>query len=257
MYAVLAADGSPGGKTAVRLVRNLDWPEGSTIRVVHAIPAAVAGLPRGSGGRDDGRLAHPLLNAVSGTHELLETTVATLRGPSRRVEHSVLHGDVASAIARDARRVGADLVVAGHPRAGRVGSAIFGSVAPLLVDQSPCPVLIARRAKLGSVLFADDGSKGAERAAAAVIELAIVRGAPVSVLSVAPHSDSRVLSTWPAMRAHAHRAYSEVRAAAFSEAQAIATARADFFEAAGTRTDVHVVEGDPADTIVSLARRLD
>lgn len=58
---------------------------------------------------------------------------------------TVLTGPAATTILEHARTTGADLIVVGRHGHGRVGSALFGSVAEKVVRKAGCPVLVVPR----------------------------------------------------------------------------------------------------------------
>jgi len=54
-------------------------------------------------------------------------------------------GKAAAAIADEAYRFGADLLVLGAPRRGELASRVLGSLSQRLLQLAPCPVLVALR----------------------------------------------------------------------------------------------------------------
>ena len=69
-------------------------------------------------------------------------------GASGEVRHA-LFDQAAEAIVTDAAVWGADLIVLGGPRRGELRTRLFGSVTLRVLQQAPCPVLVARAAGRG------------------------------------------------------------------------------------------------------------
>ena len=161
MRVLLAFDGSAGATDAAALVEAIAWPPDSRVRVASAVEltAWIAPLPRAP------MPASPVLEAELIAY--LEEQQAELMKRFAHVgsaESIILRGRAAGAIIDDARDFGADLVIVGSRGHGPVASLVLGSVSAEVVDHAPCPVLVARRASLGRVVFATDGSPSARAA---------------------------------------------------------------------------------------------
>lgn len=89
------------------------------------------------------------LETESEASYVLEATVFELRmggiGASGHVAHT-LFDRAAEAIVADAVECGADLIVLGYPRRGELRTRLFGSVTLRVLQQAPCPVLVASSA---------------------------------------------------------------------------------------------------------------
>lgn len=179
MRVLVAFDGSPDADVAVRLVAGMPWPPGSVIRPVAVEEGELPPLSateRGRGRPD--RQSDELVRA-------LEHAADSMRRTDLRVDPVVRGGHAASAIVDEAAAFDAQLVVVGSRGLGRVRSLLAGSVAGEVVDRAPCPVLVARSARLRSVLLATDGSEPSEAAIRIVARWPIFESTPINVLSVA------------------------------------------------------------------------
>ena len=166
MRVVLATDGSAQARVAEELVWRLDWPVGTTIRVVAVQPPGfdVYGLPWTAASPEVIQYADDSLHqSIAGQ---LESVVARIRRPGLEVESLFLTGRPASRIVEEARAWAADLVVVGHRGRGTIGTMLLGSVSAEVVDHAPCPVLVAREGIVRSILLATDGSRSARHASA-------------------------------------------------------------------------------------------
>ena len=254
MRVLFATDGSRSADRARDLVARLPWPDGTRFCVVAALE------PRGE------LFGAPWLTAAPAEIDSVESKLLrhadvtlddaerTLGGPSRTVERLTLRGRPASAIVEEARAWAADLVVLGSRGHGPIASMVLGSVSAEVVDQAPCPVLVVRDAEIASVVFAEDGSPGAARAARVLRTWPIFHDLPVDVVSVA-----ETAVPWNAGMAAG--LYDEVMAsyvhdvdAAREGTRALAHRSANQLQLAGIAAVPHLLEGDPAQEIVEFAR---
>jgi nucleotide-binding universal stress UspA family protein len=177
LRVLLATDLSRCAESATRLTASLPWPKNTTILVLGAIEAARPVIDiDGSAGTDE-RDAREFTYAV-------RLAAETLAAPGRTVETVTTFGRPAGAIVEEAARFRADLVIMGSRGRGPVRSALLGSVSAEVVDRAPCPVLIARRERVSSIVF---GADGATRTAVAadVLTWPVFAGLPMRVVSVA------------------------------------------------------------------------
>lgn len=167
MNIVVGVDQSASSRVAGALVTSVTWPRAS-----HFILLTLYDGPRGASRPD-------LLVALD---ELAE--------PLRRAGHTVEVRAEAGPVGRTLRDVAsdaaADLIVVGSRGRGAVASAVAGSVSADLVDHAPCPVLVARRPSVNRVLVATDGSPSAMAIPDILAHWQLLRGLPISVVSVAP-----------------------------------------------------------------------
>lgn len=97
-------------------------------------PAAPGGRPPGS------LLSGDLSDPEAEAREQLARFVATALGPEHRVECRVVRGNEVSALLECG--AGAELIVLGEPRPGRLASVRSGLVAPQVVLRASCPVVV-------------------------------------------------------------------------------------------------------------------
>ncbi|MEW5990144.1 MAG: universal stress protein [Chloroflexota bacterium] len=253
MRVLFATDGSRSADRARDLLARLPWPDGTRFSVVCALEARgeLFSAPWMSP-------APPELDSVEAellrhADVTLDDAVRTLERPGRSVERLTLRGRPASAIVEEARTWRADLLVLGNRGHGPIASMVLGSVSTEVVDHAPCPVLVVRDAAIDSIVFADDGSAGAERAARVLRSWPVLHGLPVDVVSVAETS-----MPWSAGMAAG--LYDEVVASyardveiAREATETLAERSADALRSAGMTAVAHLLEGDPADRIVEFA----
>lgn len=177
LRVLLATDLSRCAESATRLTASLPWPKNTTILVLGAIEGARPVVePEGSAGTDE-RDAREFTYAVRLASE-------TLAAPGRTVETVTTFGRPAEAIVEEAARFRADLIIMGSRGRGPVRSALLGSVSAEVVDRAPCPVLIARRERISSVVFGADGETRTA-AAADVLAWPVFADVPIRVVTVA------------------------------------------------------------------------
>lgn len=193
MHVLLATDGSQHARTAEELVSTMKW-DGSRITAIQ-----VQGLMPGIRSLPDE--LHPGLydDECRRIDEHLASLATMLSRPGREVSVRLMQGRPATEIVNEARRIDADLVVVGSRGRGAIAATILGSVAAEVVDHAPCPVLVARRPRVGSVVLAHDGSDGARQAEAVLASWPPLRDLPIRVVSVcdvAPLPGGRSTGPW-------------------------------------------------------------
>jgi nucleotide-binding universal stress UspA family protein len=253
MRVLFATDGSLSADRAKHLITGLPWPDGTVFSVVYAVDnrAAALGAP----------LSEPTEAPLSDAEELrrhaevtLDDAVRSLQGPGRTVDRLILRGRPASAIVEEARTSKADLVVLGSRGHGPIATMVLGSVSAEVVDHVHCPVLVVRGTSVESIVLADDGSAGAERAASIVRAWPILRRLPIDVVSV-----SKYALPWGAsMTAGIYddvvgETLAEDMDTARAEARGIAERRVDQLVEVGLKARPHLLEGDPAQAIIDFA----
>jgi len=145
MKILIAVDGSEPSEAALRKVREMVWPPGSTVRVLSAAfdPVVVPEVGAVDYARAKEALHHEAEQVVS-------RAAKSLGGSSAAVEPVVRSGDPRLAILDEAAAWEADLIVVGsHGRTG-LKRMLMGSVAEYIVRHAPCSVEVARERKRAS-----------------------------------------------------------------------------------------------------------
>ncbi len=251
MRILLAVDGSRSSEQARDLVAALPLTEGDRVRVVTVAPTLA----------ELGNTSWPISvdeldDEVVASHQAaLDAAENELRGASARVaiEPTLLRGRPASLIVEEARTMPADLIVVGHRGHGRWESILLGSVSAEVVDQAPCPVLVARGETLGPIILADDLSLHARAAESAVIDWPIFIGLPVTVVTVVeevyPQAAAAPLAYLAAIDDYARSVETDRRAATIGCEEAAGRIRH-----AGLETTAEVRHGGAAHEIIAAAR---
>lgn len=250
MRVLIATDFSPHAEDAVKIVKRLALPSGSTVRLLHAIepfadvatlnPAAITALTDA---------------AVAQIERELDSAAVTLRAPGRDVETVTVLGRVADAIVEEAERSKADLIVVGSRGRHALKSALLGSVSAEVVDRAPCPVIIARGSTLRKAILAEDGSETAAAGARFLagssalsdLEVRVVTVVDAPFPSVLNGSDAAI-GTYAAIQAY----YDSLPALREATAK-IAQERAGTLVAAGLNATSEVREGNVADKLIAAA----
>ena len=107
-----------------------------------------------------------------------------LRAEERTIEVRVLDGRPATKIVAEAARFEADLIVMGARGLSAVRRLLLGSVSSEVVDHAPCPVLVARHAKVDRVLLATDGSPSATDATDFIADSGLFDESQVRIIAV-------------------------------------------------------------------------
>lgn len=253
MRVVLAYDGSAGAQQALALAGAVAWPHGATIEIVSVIePAAVlAGPPTAPGAVLPAAELDGEVTAVQ--QEQVDAAVRELVDAGRTGQGAVLRGRPATVIVDHATRLGADLVIVGSRGHGPIASLVLGSVSSEVVDNAPCPVLIARTPGITKVLFATDGSEPSGSAEELLAAWPIFENVPIHVVSIA-----HVTAPWhtgiaPTMHAEVTRAYAADVDVARAEHARIVEESAARLRAAGRSIETSVRAGDAAAQIIAAA----
>jgi len=250
MRVLIATDFSPHAEDAVKIVKRLALPSGSTVRLLHAIEpfADVATL-------NPAAITAVTDAAVAQIERELDRAALTLRAPGRDVETVTVLGRVADAIVEEAESSKADLIVVGSRGRHELKSALLGSVSAEVVDRAPCPVIIARGPTLRKAILAEDGSETAAAGARFLAGSTALSDLEVRVVSVvdAPfpsvlNGSDAAIGTYAAIQAY----YDSLPALREATAK-IAQERAGTLVAAGLNATSEVREGNVADKLIAAA----
>ncbi|MBI2992720.1 MAG: universal stress protein [Gammaproteobacteria bacterium] len=139
---VVAVDFSPVSRAALRTAVGLAKQLACRVKIVHAVPVQVTGLPMDGGpGYVDPDLHQQHLE---GAKRELERFVAEYADAGTGYEIEVLSGFPTDEVNRAAQEAGADLIVMGtHGRTG-LRHLIMGSVAESVIKKSKIPVLCVK-----------------------------------------------------------------------------------------------------------------
>ena len=171
---VIATDGSPAAKAAIRTAVQFPWPDGT-----HAVAVVAKQVPA------DKRRSI-LLAALDRTAEFVAKGAA--RAVSRRwpgADVRVVDASPVDAIVGEAARHRADVIVMGWRGHGAVRRLLTGSVSRGVVRRASCAVLVVKRARrdVRRVLIGVDTSAHARRAVELIASLSPPRGGRVSLFT--------------------------------------------------------------------------
>jgi nucleotide-binding universal stress UspA family protein len=254
MRVLLATDGSPSSGTALDLVAGIEWPDGTTIRVVEAIEtgAALFGGPWAAEAIVQvDRLEAELLQVA---RETVEKALARLSRPRLEVVAAVLRGRPATAIVDAAKDLQADVIVMGSRGHGTIETMVLGSVSAEVIDHASVPVLIARGRTIERVVLAWDGSDCARRAAEVLRTRPIFARSAVRVVSVADVDVPWWIGFPEAGSPGAVRLYLEAAAESRSVHDALAREMRDELRAVGLAAEAERRDGDAATELIAAAR---
>lgn len=159
LQVLLALDGSAPSIVARDLAVALPWPAGTRVHLVAAYQIPIDWT------RGVGSTMNWIGDAEDATRDQWNHELRALAAPlverGLEVEEHVIAERPASAITRMAEELRADLIVMGSRGHGPLRSMLVGSVAAEVTEHAPCPVLVARRPTVASLLVATDGSDAA------------------------------------------------------------------------------------------------
>lgn len=243
MRVLLASDGSDHAAVAAALVDSIHWPPGTAIEALRAQAPSIVG--------DAGVSALAAETATDEAGKAILAVAGELEERGRVVIAKRLEGRAADVIVDEAAGLGADLIVMGSRGRGAIASLVLGSVAAEVVDRASCPVLVARTARIESIVLATDETSDSAGAAALLTAWPIFRRARVHVVSVAPVEAAMLTAIGARGVAVAERApaHDLLR----MRHHAIAEEVAGRLRSAGLEAEPVLRYGDPAREIVDAA----
>lgn len=251
MKILLALDGSDGSVVARDLVAGLPLSPSSEVHLVSAYQVPTDWAPAlGSGMAwiDDAETA--LRDSL---HETLRSLAAPLVARRLSIVEHVVRGRAATVIGDTAATVGADLIVTGSRGRGPLASALLGSVASEVAMHAPCPVLVARTARVSRLLVATDGSAGASRIPDRLVAWDLFRDVPADVVAVSI-SDSPTFELVIGLYTLGDERLASKRQDLHARYRADAETMASRLTEIGIPATAHVRTGDPAREILDAAR---
>ena len=141
-------DGSPQSSRVIDLATRVAAPGTATIHLLCIVDASYA-LPSGceSGVAPDG-LTYPFAHAqTSFAQSVLATATAQLADRNIDVEQHFCAGNPADVVVEKARLLNAEVIVMGHHHLSRLRRWANPSTCGIVIDKSPCAVLIETREK--------------------------------------------------------------------------------------------------------------
>ncbi len=249
MRILLPTDGSGEADRAQSLIASIAWPDPSSIEVL-AVGPALEERPDTRARRYE--TIDGLIREAAAT--MLTSSERALSGPGREVSTTLLFGRPASAIVEEAQRTAADLVVMGSRGRGPITSALLGSVSAEVVDHAPCPVLIARRTTLRSLVLGVDGSDGAREAEEIVASWPFLAALPVTVLSVADLIRFSTAIDAGGAGMMDPSVYQELLDDLHATHEALAREAAERLQRRGLKAQATIREGSPALELMEAAR---
>jgi nucleotide-binding universal stress UspA family protein len=255
MRILLAVDGSVSSDRALELVASFPLPADSLIRVVSVQQPFLDVLAMSWAAVGDNSGRRETEEQVDTRHhrEAVERAERALDRPGVRIEGFVLRGRPASSIVDEAKALEADLVVLGNRGHGTIATMVLGSTAAEVVDHAPCPVVVARSGSLGTIAFADDGSKAARTAEGVIATWPIFAGRLISVVTVAETAVPVAAGFTPGLYDQVLASYSKSVDEAREEVRREAGTVAERLAQAGYDARPVVLEGDAAAELVRFA----
>ncbi|MBI1736177.1 MAG: universal stress protein [Candidatus Rokubacteria bacterium] len=250
MRVLLASDGSSNSRRATRWLRDFALPADTRVSVL-----TVATLTEPS--RDSQTMRELRERAVAEAHQAAERTAKILSGRWPAVDTLVTQGDPQVEIVRVAEDRRVDMTVLGARGLGPMKRFFVGSTSLAVARYAPSPVAIVRGRPrpVRHVLVSVDGSEGSRAALRFLSSFELLRGTRVSLLHVLQRPDVPGLRRRVTPRPD--REHDEDRRKQRADAETVLADAAAVLADAPSPVERLVVEGDPAQEIVRIARRRD
>lgn len=251
MRVLVATDFSEKARTAYEIVRSMELPAGSHVRVVHAVePITTVHVFAPSALLTINEAAQVDAKA------LVRRYAKELARPFIESDGVIGLGRAADVIVDEALSFGPDILVVGSRGHGGFASAVLGSVSAEIVDRAPCPVLITRKNTLSSLVLAEDGSVNASAGAHVIRDTPALMGLPLHVVSVVDAAFPTLAIDPGATGASlaAYRAYEEALPALRATHLGFARDRAVALRSAGVNATSEQREGDAGAELIAAAK---
>jgi nucleotide-binding universal stress UspA family protein len=134
---LIATDGSPGARTALRQAIELAREANARLTVVYArrAPLPILGEPY---------YQRALSDELAVARAVVAEAAREVGASGVEVETEILEGKAADGIVELARSRGADLIIVGSRGRGAVAGALLGSVSESIVHKADRPVLVVK-----------------------------------------------------------------------------------------------------------------
>ena len=134
----VAVDFGPSSAQAIEQALALASGPSDRITLLHVVPGFPSGVPPQMYRYGAAEYQSHL---IADARQQLQLTVPIKRRTSAAIHTRVLVGDPATEITRAVDSIGADLLIVGVPKRGRVSRAVFGTTAGRLLRQARVPIL--------------------------------------------------------------------------------------------------------------------
>jgi nucleotide-binding universal stress UspA family protein len=220
MRVLIAYDGSAGSSAGAELVRSMPWPRDTVLHVLSVVDPGAWIPPADDVPSPTGLVDEREVAAYYQGHQGEVLTALTEAG--LHAKGSVVSGRPAETIVEQATSRGADVVIIGSRGHGHLAALLLGSVSAEVVDQAPCPVLVARTPLFTRAVLAVDGSLAARAAANVAASWPVFAAVPIETVAVAEAVRPWTVGIAPAFVTHAMKTYARDLEDATGRAHALA-----------------------------------
>jgi nucleotide-binding universal stress UspA family protein len=250
MRVLLASDGSSDARRATRWVRDMALPADTRVSVLTV--ATLTEPPR-----DSQTMRELREGLVTEARQAGERAAKILSRRWPVVDTLVMQGDPQVEIVHMAEDRRVDLIVLGARGLGPRKRFFVGSTSLAVVRYAPCPVAIVRGRPrpIRHVLVPVDGSEGSRAALRFLSSFQLLRDTRVSLLHVLQRP--AVLGLHRLFTSFPDQQRGEDRRTQQANAEEVLAGAAAVLAEARSPVERLVVDGDPAQEIVSIARRRD
>jgi nucleotide-binding universal stress UspA family protein len=251
MKVLCALDGSKHSRWVVEALQRWNFPQGSSLLLLHVVDTAQFRLPKTVGGAAQGAMTRARTMAGKIGRGLLERMKRTLQSVWSVVENQIVRGHPAEMIVRAAARQKADLIVMGSRGLTDVRAFLLGSVSRKVVMHADCPVLLIKKRVpvLRRIVVGMDGSKHAWAGVEYLLRMPLPEVACITVASVVPPLP---IETSP-IQVSLSEFLEQLHVPLLKKAQTVAKEAVARIQKAGFEAKAVVVHGNPSHEIVKAA----